>query len=458
VIFQPYATLPLLVSLLKSNSRGCVVGVPENVATLLKSTMKTGANGPNGEFTLASFFSATGLMSPGPPTRSGAAASKNSNAMVDVDAIVNLSDGKVTFAAGVEKLVALTLREKQFVYDLYAAAFGRGKSKKKKNEQHAGVPATPRVDGDDVDDDDSVSESIQYVGSDDYIRNRLREYLVNFLCSTLAIPGVQPLLATASLTADKVAFDPDVLEASILTEFHMPFVKHWLEYSKSARTWARRVSTSAAGSRGPPPPENQDCYEALNPAQLAVFAAERISQRFSSIVHESEQFMPSIKDVSSASNHALLSVKNLFKNIEEELSSFDVAMLRAASSSPRTSARQAFREMNSSIASAESAASKIAKASFDGDITSAGTPREVMKKGTAKPLSGPAVNTTPTPMAPQESSGSTAPASRDMLTTPAHKNLQEGGGSTASVAPKDKALVTEDEANAIEEKPNSTAS
>ncbi len=149
----------------------------------------------------------------------------------DVDALVNFSTGKVSVSSALEPYVRLTKGERRFMRDLVAAA---------------AAPSSASVS--------SSGATGSFVGSDDYIRDRLRKYLQGFLASAATVnslSGGPPLARGANARWKR----HEVLRMDLtpLSPYGEKFGREWL-MTRNAAVWSRKFSPIIAGLRLPPAP------------------------------------------------------------------------------------------------------------------------------------------------------------------------------------------------------------
>lgn len=149
-----------------------------------------------------------------------------------VDALVNLTTGKVSVASAIEPMCRITRQERRLMKDLMVAASARLPPSGDRSGEHGdsgGREATP----------------------DDYIRGRIREYFMAFLSSVAAVPGVLGGPRGGETWSAEMASH---LDSSRLVEYNRLFVNAWLE-TRNASFWARRCEPSVAGVQAVPLPE-----------------------------------------------------------------------------------------------------------------------------------------------------------------------------------------------------------
>lgn len=164
-----------------------------------------------------------------PPTRR---TSSKTGRMSSVDALVNLSTGKVSVSSALEPFVRLTKGERRFMRDLVAAA---------------AAPSSASVS--------SSGATGSFVGSDDYIRDRLRKYLLGFLASAATVNSVSggPPAARGPNTRWK-RHEVLRMDLTALSPYGEKFGREWL-MTRNASIWSRKFSQSVADLRPPPAPE-----------------------------------------------------------------------------------------------------------------------------------------------------------------------------------------------------------
>lgn len=139
-----------------------------------------------------------------------------------VDALVNLSTGKVSVAGSLEPIVRCTRAERLLVRDLLA-----------------------------------VSANLSGDEADAHVRSRLRLYLRSFLSSVATLPGVvggPPLVSARGFDPCWSSTEASSFHTKPVSGYNEKFVRAWLR-THNAAVWGRRVSPGAARLRPPPPPE-----------------------------------------------------------------------------------------------------------------------------------------------------------------------------------------------------------
>lgn len=354
VILQPYAPLPLVAELIPNHSRkACLIGTSHNVGLLLSSTAASAAKKaaaaktesplvqtaraflqkssstptrPSGEATpkeqtpiRGSKSSAvpvsstpsqgngdTGRLStPGKPSPvpSAQMAPPRNGGVPIVDALVNLTTGKVSVSGSIEPLCRITRVERRFMRDL---TFSAGTSSA------------------------SVSSSGAYVGSDDYIRRRLREYLNCFLRSVASVEGVLGgPLGGETWSSEMV----DEMNLSQFELYNEQFVQTWMK-TRNAAQWARQCSLQGMTFQPPPKPELDE-----SPADEAILPVDRVAASLSGL----RQNVAHLGRLSSlVSSRAAAGLSGFFRRIEQEVVKMDTAVGVASNpSTPRASASPA---------------------------------------------------------------------------------------------------------------------
>lgn len=345
LILQPYAPLPLVSELIPNTSRNaCLIGTSHNVGLLLSSaaasaakkaaaarnespliqsarmflqqststplplsfespatrstpvrsskssTASTPMKTPGGEL---SRFSTPTRPSPIPSEK----ASRGNGGVPVVDALVNLSTGKVSVSGSIEPLCRITRTERRFMRDLTISA------------------STASA---------SVSSSGAYVGSDDYIRRRLREYLNCFLRSVASVDGVLGGPVGGETWSSEMIDDMDFAPFELYNE---KFVKGWMKTRNGAQ-WARRCSLQ--GMTFQPPPKSE-LDESL--ADESLLPVDRVAAGLSGL----RQNVADLGRLSSlVSSRAAEGLSSFFKRIEQEVVKMDTAVGVATTSNPST--------------------------------------------------------------------------------------------------------------------------
>lgn len=362
VNLQPYAPLPLLSELIPNHRRnGCILGTSHNVGLLLSSTASAHARkvadarrGSSSsalplspiDATRAALQSALGgttvlpqsarpsrsqpTLSPPPalqlhndlssaslpartrplretlphgsetptltPTRAGG--------VPVVDALVNLSTGRVAVAATLEPFCRLTHAERIFFRDLMAAA-----------SQSAASVSSSGATG-------------PFIGSDDYLRSRIRTYLARFLQSIASINGVLGGPVGGETWSDEMLEEFDF---STLDVYNETFVRKWLT-TRNAAEWARRCNRPTSIVSPPPGPEIDPLLsaEGLAPVDRVTAGLRRNVAGLSKLT-------------SFVSAKAVDGLSGLFKRIEQEVAKMDTAVGEANSNhnSPRVASNKA---------------------------------------------------------------------------------------------------------------------
>ncbi|CAN8074765.1 unnamed protein product [Agarophyton chilense] len=326
VVLQPHAPLPLISKLIPNNmSNACLLGTSHNVGLLLSSAAASAArkalsarksaatpvdrlrkfnqssSAPAGFVTpeksrkAVYMESSRSSLSPFTPVAltndetldPSSASERASGGVPIVDALVNLSSGKVSVSGVLEPLCRITRQERRFMRDLMVSA--------------ATSSASASASG----------ATGSFVGSDDYIRERLRLYLSNFLRSVAAVDGVRggPLAGEAYSTEMVSDFDFSMFEP-----YNIQFVRAWMT-TRNAGLWSRSCPIHSRLFVPPPKPEVDDALteETLIPVDRVAAGLSGLRQnvaelgRFSSIV----------------STKAAEGLSSLFKRIEQEVARMD---------------------------------------------------------------------------------------------------------------------------------------
>lgn len=350
IILQPYAPLPLVSELIPNNSRkACLIGTSHNVGLLLSSTAASAAkkaaaakkesplvqsarlllqkststptplsfdSPANGSTPIrSSRSSATSVTptptktpegelsrfsTPGQPSPSPAKPSRGNGGLPIVDALVNLSTGKVSVSGSIEPLCRITRTERRFMRDLTMSA---------------GTSSA------------SVTSSGAYVGSDDYIRRRLREYLNCFLRSVASVDAVLGGPVGGETWSAEMVDDMDL---GLFEPYNDQFVKAWMKTRNSAQ-WARQCSLQGMTFQPPPKPELDDSLtdEPLLPVDRVAAGLSGLRQNVADLGRLS----------SMVSSRAAEGLSSFFKRIEQEVVKMDTAVGVASNpSTPRTPA------------------------------------------------------------------------------------------------------------------------
>lgn len=360
VVLQPYAPLPLVSELIPNHRRnGCVIGTSHNVGLLLSSAAAAHARkvaaarraslppapspldvtraalqsamanvhvaaepaGPPATPPPANSSSSSQTSIP-PASSSGKGSSRTASPMrlrmpspspsqtrqsggsvPIVDALINLSTGKVSVSAALEPYCRVTKAEKIFMRDLVTAA----------SKSAASVS--------------SSGSTGPFIGSDDYIRSRLRLYFTQFLQSVASVDGV----LGGPVGGETWSFEMlDEFNFSALDAYNEQFVRRWM-MTRNAAEWARRCSLRNSTVLSPPQAEQEA------PNGLDVLAPDRMSTGITGW----RQNVADLGKLSSfVSARAAEGLSSLFKRIEHEVAKMDTAVGEASNPnyhSPRTS-------------------------------------------------------------------------------------------------------------------------
>lgn len=335
IILQPYAPLPLVSDLIPNfSARGCLIATSHNVGLLLSNTAAVAARKaatarrtsnigvspldviarvplpsettplaipdgpPNPSANVTPEFgvpsNGDGAAAPSPSARrmSGlrtASPSRGRGGVPVVDALVNMANGKVSVSALLEPICRITRQERRFMRDLMVAA-----------NSSSGSTSSSGTTG-------------PFIGSDDYIRGRLRDYLAQFLRSVATVPGVigGPIGAETWSAELVEAFQLSGFEA-----YNEQFVKAWLTTRNGAQ-WARRCDGSVACMTGPPAPELEESFEDALPS------VERVAAGLSGLRQNVAEFG---RFSSAVSAKAAEGLSSFFKRIELEVAKMDSAV------------------------------------------------------------------------------------------------------------------------------------
>lgn len=338
IVLQPYAPLPLVSELVPNNSaRACLIGTSHNVGVLLSSTAaaaaKKAAAAKNASTPLArarNFFQqsitspvlttpdrqplpftskssslATSIAKHDPfatPERSSSP-ERGAGTVPVVDALVNLSNGKISVSGVIEPICRITRQERRFMRDLIVSAGASSAS-----------VSSPSATG-------------SFVGSDDYIRGRLRDYIAGFLKSVSSVDGVLGGPVGGETWSREMVEDFDF---SRFEAYNEQFVKTWMT-TRNAAQWARKCSFKMGSIVPPPKPELDESVveESFIPAEGLSGLRQNVTNlgRLSSLV----------------SSRAVEGLSSLFSRIEQEVVKMDTAVEVASNSSqssPKTPASQ----------------------------------------------------------------------------------------------------------------------
>lgn len=344
VVLQPYAPLPMVSQLIPNDRRnGCLIGTSHNVGILLSSTAAAHARRVNAD--KRNSFLAHASESPlnatktaihsaisnatsdrnktllptdrGPSTSSSIGSSElriksepssNSKAVSGgvpiVDALVNLATGKVSVSAALEPYCRVTKAERIFMRDLLVST--------------AQTSASVSLSG----------STGPFVGSDDYIRVRLRSYLSRFLHSVASIDGVHGGPVGGETWNTEMAQHFDLTEVDVYNE---SFVRQWLT-TRNAAEWARRCGLRHSKVIPPPAPEVE-----TSPSDDGALNVDVVAAGLSGLRKNVAEFGRLTTAVSSKAAEGLSS---LFRRIELEVARMDSAV-NAATNHVGTSGGQA---------------------------------------------------------------------------------------------------------------------
>ncbi|KAI0561817.1 Transport protein Avl9 [Gracilaria domingensis] len=328
-VLQPHAPLPLISELIPNNmSNACLLGTSHNVGLLLSSTaasaarkavstkrksISTSVEKPR-EFNQSS-SAPVGFATPEKNRKAifleGSRSSVSpftpisltSDARVDaspsservgggvpiVDALVNLSSGKVSVSGTLEPLCRITRQERRFMRDLMVSAAATSSA----SVSASGATGT-------------------FIGSDDYIRERLRLYLSNFLRSVAAVDGVRGGPLAGETYSGEMVNDFDF---SSFESYNIQFVRSWMT-TRNAGLWSRACPLQRKVFVPPPKPEVD---EALT--EDALIPVDRVAAGFSGL----RQNVADLGRFSSiVSAKAAEGLSSLFKRIEQEVGKMDI--------------------------------------------------------------------------------------------------------------------------------------
>lgn len=344
VVLQPYAPLPLVSELIPNISKkGCLIGTSHNVGLLLSSTATSAAK----KTAQARKFSTppvapprsrlrhsgsapsladspTPMPTPPHPAKSSSTPFKSPAGNADkfktpprpspriaiparqnggvpvVDALVNLSNGKVSVSGVIEPFCRITRAERRFMRDLTMSA---------------SISSA------------SVTSSGAYVGSDDYIRRRLREYINCFLRSVASVEGVLGGPVGAETWSGEIVDDMDL---SPFDPYNQKFVRAWMKTRNGAQ-WARKCSIQGMTFQAPPKPELDESLldEPALPTERVAAGLLGIRENVAEIGRFS----------SFISARAAEGISSLFRRIELEVVKMDTAVEVANISNPSTPPR-----------------------------------------------------------------------------------------------------------------------
>jgi Transport protein Avl9 len=213
-----------------------------------------------------------------------------------VDALVNMSTGKVTVAGPIEPLCRITRQERRFLRDLMVAASLPNEDGATTSSATASTGIGPRP------------------GTEEYIRARIRAYLVGFLGCVASVRGILGgPRGSETWNAEVVSH----FDLSSMGEYNERFVHAWLQ-TRSAAQWSRRCSSVAAVPRSVPAPELDD---SLADDPLLPVAVDRVAAGLSGI----REFV---------SSKAVEGISSLFSRLETELGRIETAIGKSIAASP----------------------------------------------------------------------------------------------------------------------------
>lgn len=358
VVLQPYAPLPFVSELIPNFRRnGCVIGTSHNVGLLLSSAASAHARkasaarrasappqpspldmtraalqnalanvAPEQVTLLPPVPSSRASPAPSPPLQSSSSSqsslpplggtqskssvsasttpSRKSSASPSqsrqsaggvplVDALINLSTGKVSVSAVLEPQCRVTKVEKIFMRDLVTAA----------SRSAASVS--------------SSGSTGPFIGSDDYIRSRLRLYMTRFLQSVASVDGILGGPVGGETWSSEMLDD---FEFSPLDVYNEQFVRRWM-MTRNAAEWARKCSLQNSAVLSPPQPE----FEVSN--GFDALGADRLGTGPGGW----RQNVADLGKLSSfVSARAAEGLSSLFKRIEHEVAKMDTAVGEAS--------------------------------------------------------------------------------------------------------------------------------
>lgn len=378
VILQPYAPLPLLSQLIPNTSRlGCLIGTSHNVGLLLSTTAAAharkvaaaNATSPNShhhqhnhhnssfhdhannyghrnfgidddtpKFSESVYTAVSSIVGPKEHAQRQQQSASNKQSgngggsgggVPVVDALVNLSTGRVSVSAALEPLCRVTHAERNLMRDLVVAA-SRGLSSSSSSSSDTGDEQF-RVNGRSGH-PPHLSESGSgggaggmtgsFVGSDDYIRSRLRQYLQRLVQSVSTVDGLLGGPVGCETWSEEMAADFDF---SALHPYNDAFVRRWVT-TRNCAQWARACVRPAARNVAPPP---------LPEVDLALGLADNVAAGLSGLRRNVED-LGRLSSVVSA--RAAQGIASLFRRIEQEVAKMDTAVgqVNSQNSSPQT--------------------------------------------------------------------------------------------------------------------------
>lgn len=322
IVLQPYAPLPLVSELIPNHSpKACLIGTSHNVGLLLSSTAaaaaKKAAAAARSEPPLVQSTRLLVQQSPQKPTRprtaqedrlqntgnsqtarndgdkvkkrlpNSAGKPKGKGGVPIVDALVNLSNGKVSVSGILEPLCRITRAERRFMRDLIISASNTTAS---------------------------VSSSGAYVGSDDYVRRRLREYVSGFLRSVASVDGVLGGPVGWETWSSEMIDDFDF---GGFDTYNEKFVRAWMQTRNSAH-WARKCRLKGASFQAPPKPELDESL-----LEEPIIQVDRVAAGLSGIRQNVAEFG---RLSSYFSSKAVEGFSSFFKRVEQEVAKIDTAV------------------------------------------------------------------------------------------------------------------------------------
>lgn len=197
----------------------------------------------------------------GPPSKGPPG---NSGRLPVVDALVNLGTGKVSVAGSIEPLCRITRQERRLMRDLLVAA--------------SAGEAGRQLDTD--------------LDANDYIRERIREYLLCFLGSVADVPGVLGGPRGGETWSSEMASH---LDLSMLDEYNRQFAHAWLQ-TRNAACWARRCEATVGFARPVPTPELDKSLmeESLLPVERVAAGLTGIRESFDLVSSKAAEGLSSL--------------------------------------------------------------------------------------------------------------------------------------------------------------------
>uniref|UniRef100_A0A7S2ZDL5 AVL9/DENND6 domain-containing protein n=1 Tax=Rhodosorus marinus TaxID=101924 RepID=A0A7S2ZDL5_9RHOD len=312
IIFQPYAHLPLINNLLLESSKGCVLGTSRNCGVFLKTGMSSNAHAN----------------------------------LPTCDAIVDVQTGQTTIPEEVGRLCALTREESLFMEDLAYAAGGAGQG----NES----PGT-----------------IEYVSSDDNLRERLRDYLRRLLRSTACINGVLQNSGptgtdsgSTTTTATKLTPGSNV-DWSPVEAYNTRFVKMWALTTMNGCQWASKCEPVLKKAQPPPSPAVlRSSRQFKNNFGLTSVWSWWTEEPRNTASGTSQS---AVERMSAASARAVEGVSDLIHKLESELKSIETVIREKVEEGKKTISAQGATDLENKLEARVN--------SDSGDITNMKTPQ-----------------------------------------------------------------------------------